>query len=181
MEHPGAHRLWNHAKNFGDWPRCDRASSSESVEPALVQEVDDRPTNPAPDAPSSPASATTVCPAPGQRFKTPYDDRVYLVGPGNRLYYVPDATIYFNLWDDWNGVAVVSAGVFADCAWDEARELANAFLARRSGSSRAYLWDAWYGYRLITNRTAFDKYGFSERKIQTRSSLSPISGGTEWQ
>ncbi|MEY9992911.1 peptidoglycan hydrolase-like protein with peptidoglycan-binding domain/transcriptional regulator with XRE-family HTH domain [Streptomyces sp. V4I8] len=176
-----AHRLWSRMKNFGAWPHCDRASSPEAVDPALVQAVDDRPTKPAQNAPSSSPSATTVCPAPGQRFKTPYGDRVYLVGPGRRLYYVPDATIYFNLWDDWNGVAVVNGGVFADCSWGEAHELANAFLARTSGSSRAYLWDAWYGYRPITDRTVFDKYGFSETKIQTRPSLSPISGGTRWQ
>ncbi|WP_461059163.1 helix-turn-helix domain-containing protein [Streptomyces pseudoechinosporeus] len=176
-----AHRLWSRANGFGDWAHCERAASPEAVGPALVQAVGGRSSAPAPDASSSPASATTACPTPGQRFKTPTHDRVYLVGPGSRLYYIPDATVYFNLWDDWNGVAVVSGSVFADCAWDEARELANAFLAKTSGSSRAYIWDAWYGYRWITNRTVFNKYGFSEAKIQTRSSLSPISGDTGWR
>lgn len=76
---------------------------------------------------------------------------------------------------------MVSGSVFADCAWDEARELAHAFLAKTSSSSRAYIWDAWYGYRWITNRTVSNKYGFSEAKIQARSSLSPISGDTRWQ
>lgn len=180
-----AHRLWSRTKGFGDWPHCDRASSPEAVGPALVSTVDGRSSEPAQDGSSPPApaasSANTVCPVPGQRFKTPHHDRVYLVGPGNRLYYVPDATVYFNLWDDWNGVAVVSASVFADCAWDEARELANGFLARVGGSSQAYIWDAWYGYRPITDRAVFDKYGFSETKIQSRPSLSPISGDTGWR
>ncbi|WP_063807272.1 helix-turn-helix domain-containing protein [Streptomyces caeruleatus] len=167
-----AHRLWNRTKGFGDWPHCDRASSPEAVGPALVSTVNGR---------ASDKSEKTVCPVAGQRFKTPHHDRVYLVGPGDRLYYVPDATVYFNLWDDWNGVAVVSDSVFADCAWDEAHELANGLLARVSGDSRAYIWDAWYGYRLITDRTVFDKYGFSAAKIQTRPSLSPISGDSRWR
>ncbi|MFE6620213.1 helix-turn-helix domain-containing protein [Streptomyces sp. NPDC057740] len=185
-----AHRLWSRTRGFGDWPHCDRASSPEAVGPALVSRVNGRASDKdgsappsssvSPSSSSSPSSADIVCPVPGQRFKTPHHDRVYLVGPGNRLYYVPDATVYFNLWDDWNGVAVVSDRVFADCAWDEAHELANGLLARVSGGSRAYIWDAWYGYRLITDRTVFEKYGFSETKIQTRPSLSPISGDSRW-
>ncbi|MCF1598892.1 peptidoglycan-binding protein, partial [Streptomyces muensis] len=180
-----AHRLWSRTKGFGDWPDCDRASSPDAVGPALVSTVDGRSSEPGQDGSSPPASApssaNTVCPVPGQRFKTLHHDRVYLVGPGNRLYYVPDATVYFNLWDDWNGVAVVSGSVFADCAWDEAHELANGFLAREGGSSRAYIWDAWYGYRPIPDRAVFDKYGFSETKIQSRPSLSPVSGDTGWR
>ncbi|MFI6009569.1 helix-turn-helix domain-containing protein [Streptomyces sp. NPDC051243] len=163
-----AHSLWKRAKNFGDWPHCEHATSLRTVEPAQ-------------DASASPTRATVPCPAPGQRFKTPTDDRVYLVGPGNRLYYLPDATVYFNLWNDWNGVAVISGGVFADCAWDEARELANAFLARTGRGSRTYIWDAWYGYRLIPNRAVLDRYGFSEARIQTRSSLSPVSRAADWR
>lgn len=189
-----AHRLWSRTKGFGDWPHCDRASSPEAVGPALVSTVNGRASGKdgsappsssvspsSPSAPSSPSSANTVCPVPGQRFKTPHHDRVYLVGPGDRLYYVPDAIVYFNLWDDWNGVAVVSDSVFADCAWDEAHELANGLLARVSGGSLTYIWDAWYGYRLIADRTVFDKYGFSAAKIQTRPSLSPISGDSTWR
>lgn len=167
-----AHRLWSEAKGFGDWARCERTAG-----PALVPAGDGPPTAPAPED----APANAACPAPGQRFKTPTDDRVYLVGPGSRLYYVPDAIVYFNLWDDWNAVAIAPGGVFEDCAWDEAYELAGAFLARTSGSSRAYIWDAWYGYRPIPNRTVLDTYGFSEAKIRTRPSLSPVSGDADWQ
>ncbi|MEV0220093.1 helix-turn-helix domain-containing protein [Streptomyces sp. NPDC050704] len=174
-----AHRLWSGAKSFGDWAHCERAASPEAVGPALVKAVGGRSTAPAQDASSAPASANSACPKPGQRFKTSTHDRVYLVGPGSRLYYVPDAIVYFNLWDDWNAVAIVKGSVFADCAWDEAHELAKASLARTSDNSRTYIWDAWYGYRRITNRTVFDKYGFSETRIQTRSSLSPISD-TGW-
>ncbi|GHH04563.1 helix-turn-helix domain-containing protein [Streptomyces lanatus] len=175
-----AHRLWNRSKNFADWPHCDEATSPEAVGPALVRVVGDRPARP-PKSPKPSASPTGACPASGQRFKTPTDDRVYLVGPGGILYYIPDAAVYFSLWNDWSGVAVLSTGVFADCGWDKARELANGILARTRGSSQPYIWDAWYGYRAITNRTAFDKYGFSETKIQTRPSLSPVSDATGWQ
>ncbi|QOV36921.1 helix-turn-helix domain-containing protein [Streptomyces ferrugineus] len=176
-----AHRLWSRAKSFADWPHCDGATSPEAVGPALVRAVGDRPGPPPHDASSPPPSPTGACPEPGQRFKTPTDDRVYLVGPGSSLYYIPDATVYFNLWNDWNGVAVVSGGVFADCGWDKARELANGFLARKSGSSQTYIWDAWFGYRAIGNRAVFDTYGFSAAKIRTRSSLSPVSDATRWQ
>ncbi|MGW6906036.1 helix-turn-helix domain-containing protein [Streptomyces sp. NPDC054940] len=177
-----AHRLWSQAKGFGDWAHCERAASREAVGPALVQAVGDRPPAPEEDDSWSPSPATTTaCPAPGQRFKTPSNDRVYLVGPGSRLYYIPDWTVYFSLWDDWNGVAIVNGSVFADCAWDEARELAKAFLAKPSGSSRTYIWDAWYGYRWIPSRTVFDKYGFSQAKVQTRPSLSPVSGDAGWR
>ncbi|MGC9538339.1 helix-turn-helix domain-containing protein [Streptomyces sp. UG1] len=176
-----AHRLWSRAKSFADWPHCDDATSPEAVEPALVQAVGDRSAPSAHDDSSPAPSPTGACPEPGQRFKTPTDDRVYLVGPGSRLYYIPDATVYFNLWNDWNGVAVVSGGVFTDCGWDKARELANGFLARKSGSSQTYIWDAWYGYRAIRERAVFDTYGFSAAKIQTRSSLSPVSSGARWQ
>ncbi|MEV6168070.1 peptidoglycan-binding protein [Streptomyces sp. NPDC051954] len=176
-----AHRLWSRAQNFEDWPHCDRAASPATVGPTLVKAVEGRPATPPPDTPASKTSAAANCPAPGQRFRTSTNDRVYLVGPGSRLYYIPDETVYFNLWDDFQGVATVSGGIFADCAWDEARELADAFLAKRSGSLRAYIWDAWYGYRWITNWTVFNKYGFSVAKIQTRPSLSPVSGDSRWQ
>ncbi|UIX32331.1 helix-turn-helix domain-containing protein [Streptomyces sp. GQFP] len=190
-----AHRLWSRARNFGDWPNCDRAASpvstaptasSTATGPALVQAADSQPVTRPPDTPASSASSAPTaanCPAPGQRFKTAAThDRVYLVGPGSRLYYIPDATVYFNLWDDdYRGVVTVSGGVFADCGWDEARELADAFIARTSSSLRAYIWDAWYGYRWIADQTVFDTYGFSQAKIQIRSSLSPINGDTRWQ
>ncbi|MGW1713809.1 helix-turn-helix domain-containing protein [Streptomyces sp. NPDC002156] len=189
-----AHRLWSRARNFGDWPNCDRAASPApsapsaspaATGPALVQAVDSQPVTPPPDTPASSASSTSTaanCPAPGQRFKTAAHDRVYLVGPGSSLYYIPDETVYFNLWDDdYRGVATVSGGVFADCGWDEARELADAFIARTSSSLRAYIWDAWYGYRWIADQTVFDTYGFSQAKIQIRSSLSPVNGDTRWQ
>lgn len=177
-----AHRLWSRSNGFGDWAHCERAASPEAAGPALVPAGEGRPAAPAPDDSSSPTSANANCPAPGQRFKMPDHDRVYLVGPGSRLYYIPDETVYFNLWDDaFHGVAVVNGSVFADCAWDEAHELADGFLAKTSSSLRAYIWDAWYGYRLIPNWTVFNRYGFSEAKIQTRSSLSPISGDARWQ
>lgn len=188
-----AHRLWSRARNFGDWPHCDRAASSTSstsstssavTGPALVLALDGRSTTPPPDIPVSSTSSTPVaanCPAPGQRFKMSTHDRVFLVGPGSRLYYIPDEAVYFNLWDDYRGVATLDGGVFADCGWDEALELADAFMARTSSSLRAYIWDAWYGYRWITDWTVFNTYGFSRAKIQMRSSLSPIRADARWR
>ncbi|MFI9170830.1 helix-turn-helix domain-containing protein [Streptomyces lincolnensis] len=177
------HRLWTRTKNFGDLPHCDRATAPVPApgEPDLIEASGGPPTAPPPDVSAPPASTTAVCPAPGQRFKMLTDLRIYLVGPGRRLYYVPDAVVYFNLWDDWNGVAVVSADVFAECGWDEARELADASLARTENDARTYLWDAWYGYRPIADRTAFDRYGFSKAKVRSRPSLSPVGADAMWR
>ncbi|MFF3378616.1 helix-turn-helix domain-containing protein [Streptomyces sp. NPDC002680] len=185
-----AHTLWSRARNFGDWPNCDRAASPApsapstspaATGPALVRAVHGRSATPSPDTPVPSTSTAVNCPQPGQRFKMATHDRVFLVGPGSRLYYIPDETVYLNLWDDYRGVVTLGGSVFADCGWDEALELADAFMARTSSSLRAYIWDAWYGYRWIEDWTVFNKYGFSPAKIQMRSSLSPISDDTRWR
>lgn len=159
------------------WAMDTDANSESAVAsgPELVRADGNRSAGPAQDASSAPDSRADDCPAPGQRFKTPTHQRVYLVGPGGNLYYIPNATIYFNLWDTWDAVTIVNGSVFADCDWPTAHELADAFLTRTSSSAQVYIWDAWSGYRRITGGTAFNRYGFSWSKIQTRSAPSPVS------
>ncbi|MEU6349054.1 peptidoglycan-binding protein [Streptomyces sp. NPDC047072] len=177
-----AHRLWSRAQNFDDWPNCERAAAPRTTGPSLLPAPTDgtRPAAPDPSPTPTPSPAAANCPAPGQRFSMPGEDRVYLVGPGSRLYYVPDQTVYFNLWADWNGVAAIDGDIFGKCGWTEARELADAHLARTSGDSPTYIWDAWYGYRRIPSRAALNTYAFATSKIQTRSSLTPVDSKHPW-
>ncbi|WP_416979336.1 peptidoglycan-binding domain-containing protein [Streptomyces sp. T028] len=170
-----AHRLWSRTKDFRAWPYCDGAASPEAVEPGSVKTSDGR------LVPPTQSASSAACPAPGQRFKLAAHNRVYLVGPGSSLYYIPDETVYFNLWDSWDGVVTLSGEVFVDCNWPKAYALTGAFLARTGSGARIYIWDAWYGYRLIPDGRAFDAYGFSRPKIQTRSSLSPADSDRRWQ
>ncbi|MER6154027.1 hypothetical protein ABT147_00535 [Streptomyces sp. NPDC001868] len=50
------------------------------------------------NASESSASTAAACPAPGKRIKAASNPRVYLVGPGSRLYYIPNETVYFSRW-----------------------------------------------------------------------------------
>lgn len=148
--------------------------------PTLVRTSDGQSVAPVHDTSWSPMSAAADCPEPGNRFKTFTHDRVYLVGPGRRLYFIPNPTVYFDLWDTWNEIATVPSSVFADCDWPTAYELADAFLARTDSSTQLYIWDTWSGFRPITSTAVFAAYGFSRSKIQTRDVLSPISR-SGWQ
>ncbi|MDN3023982.1 helix-turn-helix transcriptional regulator [Streptomyces sp. S.PB5] len=152
----------------------DSEPAAESL-PTLLRPGGSRSAAPPQDASRPPGSRADDCPRPGQRLKTPTHQRVYLVGPGGSLYFVPNATIYFNLWDTWDAVTVVDDGVFAECGWAAAYELTDAFLARTAGGTEVYVWDAWSGYRRVPSGAAFNRYGFSASKIQTRSALSPVS------
>jgi hypothetical protein len=136
----------------------------------------------APAARKAQAAAAT-CPAQGHRIKVSSDPTVYLVGPGNVLYYFPDSTDYFGLYTSYNGISTVSTGVrdacFAQSPDSSAYALTNAHLDKLSGTPDVYIWDAAYGtFRWITSQSVFNRYEFASSKIQTVSGLGPI--GINW-
>ncbi|MFF7258798.1 hypothetical protein ACFZCL_00680 [Streptomyces sp. NPDC008159] len=164
------------------------SASPEVAGPVLVKAADGLPAldegrsaAPALNASASQASTAAACPAPGKRIKTASDPTVYLVGPGSRLYYIPNETVYFSLWGSWDGIAIVPNSVFAECGWSDAYELADARLVKTSAAPQVYIWDAWYGYRWITTETVFNKYAFSWAKVRIVGSVSPISSNNWWQ
>jgi hypothetical protein len=110
------------------------------------------------------ATAAT-CPTGGQRVKTSSSADVYLVGPALRLYWIPDPTVYFSLWDSWNGV------VTNDSLWNcysSAAILYGAALVKLSSSAAIYIYDDFYGGdRWIPNVATFNKYAFSWAKVTT--------------
>ena len=129
------------------------------------------------------ATAATACPAQGLRIKVSSDPTVYLVGPGNVLYYFPNSTDYFGLYSSYSGISTVSTGVrdacFAQSPGAYAYPLSNARLDKLSGTPDVYIWDAAYGtFRWITSQSVFDRYGFASSKIVTVSGLGPI--GINW-
>ena len=118
-------------------------------------------------------SDLTSCPVPGQRVKTSYSPEVYLVNPNWELYYIANPTVYFNLWDSWNGIIVNDD--LPNC-YAFAYVLDNAFLAKTASQPEVYIYDSTYGeYRWITSPQIFNKYGFSWGKIKTQGSIYPIS------
>lgn len=153
--------------------------SAPDAAPVLVRPGAEPSAAPMPDGSWSPKVPAADCPTQGQLFKTYTHERVYLVGPGRRLYYIPNATTYFNLWDNWDAVTSVGSEAFADCDWPRAYELTDAFLVKPSGSARPYIWDAWSGYRRIASEAVLNRYGFSRTKVQIRTGLSPVSRD-EW-
>lgn len=110
-----------------------------------------------------------ACPTIGQRVKTSSASYVYLIGPSGYLYWIPNETVYFSLWDSWNGI--VTNNDLWSC-YSSARVLDYGELVKTSSSSSVYLYDNWYGGdRWIPNPAAFNKYAFSWSKIKTVSSI----------
>jgi hypothetical protein len=121
-------------------------------------------------------SAIQACPVPGQRVKTSTSPNVYLIDPDDFINWIPSATDYFNLWDSWDGISVVSDSVLIDCFPEGFFTMSNVHLAKTPNAASVYIWDVnGGGYRWITSGTIFNKYGFSWGKIRTQSSVSPVS------
>lgn len=120
---------------------------------------------------SAPAAA---CPVPGQRVKTSSSSAaIYLIDPEYDLNWVPNATVYEDLFDTWNGVLVYS-NLFSEC-YIGYFTLTNGHLAKTSSSAAVYIYQAAVGgYRWIVSGTVFDRYNFDWAEIRTQS-VSPIS------
>lgn len=136
-------------------------------------------------APAPKAAAATTCPAQGHRIKDSSSATVYLVGPGNRLYFFPDSSDYFGLYSSYSGITTVSGSVvdacYAQSQW-VAYGLVNARLDKVNGTPDVYIYDASYGangeFRWVTSQSVFDRYGFASSKIHGFDVVGPI--GPNW-
>jgi hypothetical protein len=114
-------------------------------------------------------TAATVSAAPrndlnGLRVKVPGDPKIYLVDMGQKRW-IPNPTVYNNLFRNWDGVreeiAVTSIDTGPDIPTD-----AMLFICRDSG--KVFLLDMQNGQfvkRWVTSPAAMDKYYFNWDKI----------------
>lgn len=116
---------------------------------------------------------------PAQRVKEQSSSAVFLIDPDDTLNWIPNSTVYFSLWDSFNGITTVSDGTLGPC-FGVYFTMSNAHLAKTASSARVCIYDInGGGYRWITSQAIFNKYGFSSSKIQTQSSVSPV-GSDLW-
>lgn len=133
------------------------------------------------DSSPSATSASACGLTEGTRFKMT-EDRVYLVGPGDTVYGIPDADTYFRLWGSWDGIITYQCINFYEVLWD-------AGLVKSNASADVYIWDASIrngngskgAFRRIADWNTFTlKYHFDPAKISetTPASIKPI--GPVW-
>lgn len=128
-------------------------------------------------APAEASASAAACPVPGQRVKTSSSPRIFVIDPDRYLYWIPNETVYNNVFRTWGGIATFD-NLFVDCYRDWAT-LSNGRLVKTASSPRVYIWDGQLGvYRWITSGTVFDAYQFAWNKIITVSSVSPV--GLSW-
>lgn len=141
------------------------AAAPRPQPPSKVQDAD-------PNAGTRTADFAAACPAIGQRVKTSSSSYVYLIGSSGYLYWIPNETVYFSLWDSWNGI-VTNNDLWS--RYSSARVLDYGELVKVSSSSAVYICDNWYGGdRWIPNAAAFNKYAFSWSKIKTVSGVPRV-------
>lgn len=125
----------------------------------------------------SEAVGVAACPGPGTRVKEAGNPAIYLVDPNWRLRWIPNETVYYNLWETMDGIRTIDIG---QC-FSSFTNLNHAFLVKPSTSAHTYIYDSDYGmYRWITSSSVFNKYAFSVRKIHTWPSVSPIAYDKPW-
>ncbi|MFS8099250.1 hypothetical protein LFM09_19155, partial [Lentzea alba] len=101
-------------------------------------------------APVEASASAAACPVSGQRVKTSSSPAVYVVGPGRYLYWIPNETVYNNLFRTWAGIATYN-NLFVDC-YSSARTLTNGHLIKHPSFPHVYIWDGFLGhYRWITS------------------------------
>ncbi|MFD1547854.1 hypothetical protein [Nonomuraea guangzhouensis] len=116
-------------------------------------------------------SRAASCPAHGKRFQMSGSNRVYLAGPDDVAYAIPNETIYFQLWNTWDGLTVWPRDTVSSC-FGGSHLWSDAFLIRDPTSPRVYLYDDRIGrFRWITSEAVFDQYAFARNKIR----LFPVS------
>ncbi|MFF3379605.1 hypothetical protein ACFYXF_42465 [Streptomyces sp. NPDC002680] len=130
--------------------------------------------------------AAVDCPDPGTRFKTPTTgDRVFLVGPSEFLYYIPNQTVYFDLWGTWDDIVTLDRSACNKPAY----ELTNGHFRQLRGSDAVYIWDATWDdlgranrWRRIADWTTFTtRYHFDPTAIYVvdkQSDIFPIADPT---
>ncbi|KUO02556.1 acid shock protein [Streptomyces caeruleatus] len=119
----------------------------------------------------SPASATACPPAKGLRIKKASSDRVYLIGPNSRLYYIPSAADYEALWGSWDGIRTVSDGDM-EC-FDPSTSLAGARLVKYPNDATVYIRVTGENvYRPIKDWNTFTNvYHFDPADIKTTNDI----------
>ncbi|MDH6455534.1 hypothetical protein RKD27_009322 [Streptomyces sp. SAI-126] len=124
-------------------------------------------------APSPTAAA--ACWPEGTRLKKTTEGRVYLIGPGNTLYWIPDTRVYFNLWATWDGLLTVPDAAFDACYSTPSLPLQAGRLAKESDNSAVYIYDNNKGgYRWIPTWDIFaNKYHFDPAAIETVLVINP--------
>ncbi|MFG6199714.1 hypothetical protein [Nonomuraea sp. JJY05] len=120
------------------------------------------------------SESSAACPAPGQRFKSPTSPAIFLVDPDNRARWIPNETVYFSLWETYDGIVILND--FSAC-FGSFTNLNGAHLVKSASSPQVFIWDSRYGaYRWIINEAVFNKYAFSWRKVRVQSAtVSPVT------
>lgn len=123
------------------------------------------------------ATTAAACPQPGVRVKLSYRPEVYLIDPEGDLNWIPNATVYNSLFDNWLGILEFN-NLFTECyAGRPTYVLHDGHLAKTSSNSAVYIYqDAVGGYRKILNTAVFEHYRFSWTKVKIKSSISPMTG-----
>ncbi|MCF1599514.1 hypothetical protein [Streptomyces muensis] len=128
-------------------------------------------------APGQKASASTraavICPGQGQRVKKENEGRVYVVARGYILYWIPNSTVYFDLWGSWDGVVTLPKDTFDACFTNPSRPLNNGHLVKEHDNDAVYIWDGSYGkYRQIASWWTFtEKYHFDPAEIDVKPDI----------
>ncbi|MDQ0955860.1 hypothetical protein QFZ24_009869 [Streptomyces phaeochromogenes] len=86
-------------------------------------------------------SAAAACPGQGTRVKKASEGRVYVVARDNRLYWIPDETVYFDLWGSWDGIVTLADSAFDACWNTPSYHLRSGHLVRIPDGA-IYIWDA---------------------------------------
>ncbi|WP_433438269.1 hypothetical protein [Nonomuraea sp. CA-141351] len=135
------------------------------------------------NAESTPEQGVFACPVSGQRFRMSGSSRVYLVGPDNVAYAIADQSVYFALWNTWDGISEWPNDTVSSCfggafLWTETG------LVKGANDPRVYIWDqrdaGIGGYRWITSQAIFNKYSFAPNKIQVRQNPPVITSTDNW-
>ncbi|MGX1913567.1 hypothetical protein ACWIID_32710 [Streptomyces phaeochromogenes] len=90
---------------------------------------------------SSAGPSAVICPPPGSRIKKTTEGRIYVVARDYLLYWIPNETVYFNLWGSWGGITTLPDNEFDACWSSGSRALSNGHLVQTS-SGAVYIWDA---------------------------------------
>lgn len=126
------------------------------------------------------AAPAAACPVPGDRVKTTSSSAVYVIDPEYDLNWVPNRTVYENVFDTWDGILTFD-NLFTEC-YAGYYTLTGGHLAKTASSANVYIYQAAVeGYRHVVSAAVFDKYDFAWAKIRVQASVSPVSSLTWWR